>query len=81
MQKILLNINFELQAADVVSRGARLPQPMRCPDHIYSLMLRCWSCDPLQRPTFGELVSHFESSSLYDNVQNLLQSSSEQRDT
>lgn len=69
------------EAADVVSRGTRLPQPMRCPDHIYSLMLRCWSCDPSQRPTFGELVSHFESSSLYDNVQNLLQSCNEQRDT
>jgi len=69
------------EAADVVSRGARLPQPMRCPDHIYSLMLRCWSCDPSQRPTFDELVAHFESSSLYDNVQNLLQSCNEQRDT
>lgn len=60
------------QATDIVAKGARLPQPTRCPDDIYSLMLRCWSENPSQRPTFASLVQHFASSSEYDNVKNLL---------
>lgn len=58
----------------MVAQGMRLPQPTRCPEDIYSLMLRCWSENPVQRPTFGNLVQHFASSSEYDNVKNLIQS-------
>lgn len=62
-----------MQATEVVSQGARLPQPTRCPEDIYSLMLRCWSENPANRPTFAMLVQHFASNAEYDNVKNLLQ--------
>lgn len=62
-----------VQATEVVAQGARLPQPTRCPEDIYSLMLRCWSENPANRPTFAMLVQHFASNAEYDNVKNLLQ--------
>ena len=61
------------QATELVAQGARLQQPSRCPDDIFSLMLQCWSENPAQRPSFANLVQHFASSSEYDNVKNLLQ--------
>ncbi|XP_046649797.1 tyrosine-protein kinase Shark-like [Daphnia pulicaria] len=64
------------EATEVVAQGARLPQPARCPNDIYSLMLRCWSETPDNRPTFANLVQHFASSAEYDNVKNLLQTAS-----
>ncbi|EFX72604.1 hypothetical protein DAPPUDRAFT_110578 [Daphnia pulex] len=64
------------EATEVVAQGARLPQPARCPNDIYSLMLRCWSENPDNRPTFANLVQHFASSAEYDNVKNLLQTAS-----
>lgn len=63
----------------MVARGARLPHPPKCPDDIYSLMLRCWAHDPAQRPTFAELVRHFSSNAEYDNVQGLVQHTAKER--
>ena len=62
------------EATEAVAQGARLPQPPRCPNDIYSLMQRCWSFDPASRPTFAQLVRHFASNAEYDNIQNLIQS-------
>ncbi|KAI5090547.1 protein-tyrosine kinase 2-beta [Silurus meridionalis] len=36
--------------------GIRLPKPDLCPPALYSLMTRCWSYDPNDRPSFTELV-------------------------
>lgn len=36
--------------------GKRLNKPETCTDEHYELMLRCWSADPNQRPSFAELV-------------------------
>jgi len=35
--------------------GKRLPQPKRCPDTLFALMLACWTTDPADRPSFKEL--------------------------
>ncbi|XP_028252802.1 protein tyrosine kinase 2 beta, b isoform X3 [Parambassis ranga] len=50
---------FWLENRDVINQleqGIRLPKPENCPPALYSLMTRCWSYDPRERPTFTELV-------------------------
>ncbi|KAK7906882.1 hypothetical protein WMY93_015494 [Mugilogobius chulae] len=50
---------FWLENRDVINQleqGIRLPKPDSCPPALYSLMTRCWSYDPRERPTFTELV-------------------------
>ncbi|KAL2082281.1 hypothetical protein ACEWY4_022099 [Coilia grayii] len=39
-----------------LEQGIRLPKPEQCPPALYSLMTRCWSYDPQERPSFTELV-------------------------
>ncbi|XP_076330716.1 hepatocyte growth factor receptor-like [Tachypleus tridentatus] len=34
----------------------RMPQPSYCPDLLYDIMKRCWSEEPKDRPSFGEVV-------------------------
>uniref|UniRef100_A0A8C1K325 non-specific protein-tyrosine kinase n=1 Tax=Cyprinus carpio TaxID=7962 RepID=A0A8C1K325_CYPCA len=48
-----------LDNRDVINQleqGNRLPKPDLCPPALYSLMTRCWSYDPPERPTFTELA-------------------------
>ncbi|KAM6915125.1 protein tyrosine kinase 2 beta, b [Xenentodon cancila] len=48
-----------LENRDVINQleqGIRLPKPVNCPPALYSLMTRCWSYDPSERPRFTELV-------------------------
>ncbi|XP_023662745.1 protein-tyrosine kinase 2-beta-like isoform X2 [Paramormyrops kingsleyae] len=50
---------FWLENKDVINhleQGVRLPKPEECPPTLYSLMTRCWTYDPKERPTFKELV-------------------------
>ncbi|XP_074541463.1 protein tyrosine kinase 2 beta, b isoform X2 [Halichoeres trimaculatus] len=50
---------FWLENRDVINQleqGIRLPKPDNCPPALYSLMTRCWSYDPQERPNFTELV-------------------------
>ncbi|KAM8726490.1 protein tyrosine kinase 2 beta, b isoform 2-T5 [Acanthopagrus schlegelii] len=50
---------FWLENRDVINQleqGIRLPKPDNCPPALYSLMTRCWSYDPRDRPNFTELV-------------------------
>uniref|UniRef100_A0A3Q1FV51 non-specific protein-tyrosine kinase n=1 Tax=Acanthochromis polyacanthus TaxID=80966 RepID=A0A3Q1FV51_9TELE len=50
---------FWLENRDVINQleqGIRLPKSDNCPPALYSLMTRCWSYDPRERPTFTELV-------------------------
>lgn len=50
---------FWLENRDVINQleqGIRLPKPDKCPPALYSLMTRCWSYDPGERPSFTELV-------------------------
>ncbi|XP_034169517.2 protein tyrosine kinase 2 beta, b isoform X2 [Pangasianodon hypophthalmus] len=50
---------FWLENREVINQlemGIRLPKPELCPPALYSLMTRCWSYDPNERPSFTELV-------------------------
>ncbi|KAG9334116.1 hypothetical protein JZ751_009151 [Albula glossodonta] len=50
---------FWLENKDVINQleqGIRLPKPEQCPPTLYSLMTRCWTYDPRERPSFTELV-------------------------
>ncbi|XP_041421055.1 protein-tyrosine kinase 2-beta isoform X2 [Xenopus laevis] len=50
---------FWLENKDVISvieKGDRLPKPETCPPTLYTLMTRCWTYDPFERPKFTELV-------------------------
>ncbi|XP_031436071.1 protein-tyrosine kinase 2-beta isoform X2 [Clupea harengus] len=50
---------FWLENKDVINqleKGVRLPKPEACPPTLYSVMSRCWTYDPHQRPKFTELV-------------------------
>ncbi|XP_053908929.1 tyrosine-protein kinase receptor UFO [Cuculus canorus] len=40
---------------ELLRSGRRLPPPPHCTPKLYSLMLRCWSEDPRERPSFEEL--------------------------
>ncbi len=44
-----------------VSTGYRLSKPSKCPPEHYELMEKCWMKNPQQRPTFKEIVDHFEN--------------------
>ena len=39
-------------------RQTYLPQPLNCPPRLYDTMLRCWSRDDIQRPTFVEILAY-----------------------
>ncbi|XP_067824583.1 tyrosine-protein kinase JAK2-like isoform X2 [Heptranchias perlo] len=43
-----------------VLKSNRLPAPQDCPREIYNVMLNCWSHNPMQRPTFVELLQKVE---------------------
>jgi serine/threonine protein kinase len=40
-----------------VAEGYRLAQPAGCLDEFYSLMMKCWSTDPSDRPQFREVIT------------------------
>lgn len=43
-----------------VQGGYRAEQPKLCTDAIYAMMLKCWSANPADRPTFVQLVIMLE---------------------
>lgn len=54
----------DVEACDVKSylkEGNRMKKPKRCPEHVYQIMLRCWSHEPSNRPEFSSLSDDFKS--------------------
>ncbi|XP_078085463.1 protein-tyrosine kinase 2-beta-like isoform X2 [Mustelus asterias] len=50
---------FWLENRDVIGvleRGDRLPKPDFCPPTLFTLMTRCWTYEPRERPKFTEIV-------------------------
>lgn len=47
----------EEQAIPRVLEGEVLPKPLSCPDNLFAVMKRCWSANPVVRPTFKQLYS------------------------
>ncbi|XP_058795351.1 putative inactive tyrosine-protein kinase Wsck [Phymastichus coffea] len=50
------NVLMDSDVEDLVNAGLRLHQLMHIPDSLYEVMSSCWLVDPLERPTFDELV-------------------------
>lgn len=50
-----------------VTKGERLQRPVHCKREFYSIMEKCWSHDPVQRPTFKELASQLGKLLLSDS--------------
>jgi serine/threonine protein kinase len=44
------------QILEKIEQGARLERPDKCPPGVYDVMMRCWSYDKSERPTFKEIV-------------------------
>ncbi|TSL34603.1 Activated CDC42 kinase 1 [Bagarius yarrelli] len=47
----------ELILFRVEREGERLPRPIDCPQELYSVMRKCWACNPSDRPTFTQLTT------------------------
>ncbi|CAJ1084363.1 protein-tyrosine kinase 6b [Xyrichtys novacula] len=45
-----------------VTGGYRMPIPPKCPEFIYQLMLKCWSANPDDRPSFRIVKSELDNS-------------------
>ncbi|CAD5115629.1 DgyrCDS4586 [Dimorphilus gyrociliatus] len=45
---------------EFIDAGHRLKQPNRCPEKLYELMLRCWSHEAEDRPSFQEIVRFYK---------------------
>uniref|UniRef100_A0A668AF04 Tyrosine kinase, non-receptor, 1 n=1 Tax=Myripristis murdjan TaxID=586833 RepID=A0A668AF04_9TELE len=41
----------------VEREGERLERPPDCPQELYSVMRKCWACNPADRPTFSQLAT------------------------
>jgi len=50
-----------LSAAFQVNSGLRLEPPSQTPVEIRQMMMSCWNTDPLDRPTFNQLVEFLDA--------------------
>ncbi|XP_034146739.1 non-receptor tyrosine-protein kinase TNK1 isoform X2 [Esox lucius] len=41
----------------VEREGERMERPADCPQELYSIMRRCWACNPADRPNFSQLTT------------------------
>merc|ERR1739842_220470 len=44
----------------IVKEGKRLDKPEHCRREIYNIMYYCWNKDPVERPSFSDLVETLE---------------------
>lgn len=55
-----------------IEEGKRLERPAQCPHVAYSQMLKCWSKDPKERPTFTALNMHFDQEDEYASTREIM---------
>lgn len=48
------------QVVNFLEQGQRLPIPPNCRQEVYGLLMRCWSQDPNDRPTFRMIVEELQ---------------------
>ena len=48
------------ECADKVISGYRLPKPVKCPQEVYNIMMKCWSTNPNERPTFSNILDNLK---------------------
>lgn len=48
------------EIVNLVCSGNTLDRPLNCSVSVYAIMKSCWQLDPLQRPTFAQLVATLE---------------------
>ena len=44
-----------------IESGYRLPQPQECSEQVYKLMLKCWTADAKERPSFDEILGYLST--------------------
>ncbi|ESO08532.1 hypothetical protein HELRODRAFT_133479, partial [Helobdella robusta] len=49
------------QVAGLIQSGELLKQPPFCPDVVYAIMMKCWTQDAQERPTFDQIISDVNS--------------------
>ncbi|XP_018020584.1 epidermal growth factor receptor isoform X2 [Hyalella azteca] len=47
------------EVPEMLEKGERLPQPAICTIDVYVIMIRCWTLEAEERPTFKELTEDF----------------------
>ncbi|XP_072304855.1 protein-tyrosine kinase 6b [Eucyclogobius newberryi] len=45
-----------------VTKGYRMPCPLKCPEFLYQIMTDCWDAEPASRPTFRSLKQRLDNS-------------------
>ncbi|KAK9758841.1 WIF domain [Popillia japonica] len=53
------DIDF-FEMVNYLETGYRLQQPLSCPDELFSVMKCCWFANPLERPTFAQLLTYLQ---------------------
>lgn len=61
----------------LIKKGYRLSKPTLCPKDLYHLMHRTWQYDPLQRPSFPEIVFILEKMLMNDSYLDLVHPTSD----
>ncbi|XP_048766735.2 proto-oncogene tyrosine-protein kinase ROS-like isoform X2 [Ostrea edulis] len=49
-----------IEVLHFVRSGGQLDQPENCPQDIFELMRKCWSCTPEDRPSFSTILKQLE---------------------
>ncbi|XP_067280039.1 macrophage colony-stimulating factor 1 receptor isoform X2 [Pseudorasbora parva] len=76
------NVVIDAQFYKMIKDGYHMPQPDFAPNEMYTMMKMCWSLEPTQRPTFGNIrefiakllpkQSSQNNESMYPELQSLL---------
>ncbi|XP_068223675.1 tyrosine-protein kinase HTK16 [Palaemon carinicauda] len=53
---------------ELLEKNERLPQPEKCPDSVFNMMLQCWRYKDRSRPSFKELATVFRTKPEYANI-------------
>lgn len=63
-------LSWDVNFPEMLERGFKLGMPKHNTDNMYSVMLKCWTIDPDERPSFTQLKTELieTTSKIYCNV-------------